>query len=779
MTRRILHAMPIWFRSPLIRGSAIATAVIICAFALLESDPITAHANQLDSSPQPSEELETPPERVIIWFTEPIEPAFSSITVFDSKGANITDGDTTFDATERTAMWVALSPLENGTYTVVWRNVSSVDGHKVTGSFLFAVGEPLGAGTLVAVEHQPLVQSPFDPVIRWVIYIGVAVFAGGLFFELLVANRFARSEDQHDVFAFAQQTSTRFATIALVSIIVVILAQFSQLAMQTAIAFDDALAAIDPTRIIDVLTQSDWGRFWSWRLTAAVLAALALFAAFQSRRTAARSLENNEPEDVPLTTETPFGIAAIALGGVYLLLIALTSHNAATPSDIRWFAIASDLVHIISATIWVGGIAFLLVASTRAIGSGQQYARNAFVQLATSFAPLAIFAAIILVASGIVSSLVQVTVAVALGTPYGGVLVIKILLLVILIVIADINLLTVSRGPRPTVSSTRFLPRCIAAELAVAFTVLLASAGLASLEPARQYAERNGIGVIDYLSRSETISGADIYVKLDPGTTGANTLTVDITDDDGAPFSHANEVRARLKYLQDEFGEQLIPLDNPSPGQWQLEDITIGIAGAYQLDVAIIRSDSFDSFVSTRFLAESPIFPSDFFRPSAQSVMFVFGILIAVVGFAFIATTSVSKDPIRVNLKPIHSIAILPVAIGIAVILNAFTTGIGIPDDSKGNPFPLSQESVQIGLETYATSCATCHGDTGLGDGPAGLALNPPPADLAVHVPLHTDNELYGFIADGIEGTPMVAQLGNLTTDEIWHLVNYIRTISQ
>ena len=168
--------------------------------------------------------------------------------------------------------------------------------------------------------------------------------------------------------------------------------------------------AINPTQIIDVVTQSDWGRFWSWRLTAAVLAALALFVAYHSIQRTRRMLNPDEVEELPLSTETFFGIAAIALGGVYLLLISLTSHNAATPGDIRWFAIATDLVHIVSATIWVGGIAFLATASIHAIRSGNQSSRATFLQLAANFAPLAIFATIILVASGIVSSMMQVTI---------------------------------------------------------------------------------------------------------------------------------------------------------------------------------------------------------------------------------------------------------------------------------------------------------------------------------------------------------------------------------
>ena len=479
-------------------------------------------------------------------------------------------------------------------------------------------------------------------------------------------------------------------------------------------------------------------------------------------RNARRNFDADDIEDASLVTETPTGIAAIALGGIYLLLIALTSHNAATPADIRWFAITTDLIHIIAATTWIGGIAYLLLASIIAIRSNDQPSRTALIQLAFRFAPIAIFATTILVASGIVSSLMQVTIPEALNTPYGRVLVAKILLLIILIALAIRNNRTVARSTDHTTSSTRSLRRYITLELAIAFAVLLATAGLASLEPARLYAERKEIGVADYVRVQDTISGAKIEAKLDPGNTGTNNLTVNITEN-GAPFLSATEVRARVKYLDDEFGEYFAPLDNPEPGHWNLNDITISVAGAYQLDVTVVRSDSFDSHISTRFSATSATFASDLIRPSIKAAMTAFGILIAVAGLAYLVSTAIIAKPVTLNINPHYGISIVVMTIGIFAILNAFTIGIGIPDEAKGNPFSLTQESVQLGQSTYVTTCATCHGDTGKGDGPAGLILNPPPADLAIHVPLHTDNELYDFIANGIEGTPMLAQRDNLT----------------
>ncbi len=754
-------------------------AFIACLATIFINQSASAHANLLEASPKPSEELEIAPERVIIWFTEPIEPAFSSILVLATSGATVTGGDTEFDPTEPTAMWVPVAPLENGTYTVVWRNVSTVDGHKVAGSFLFAVGEPIGSGTQVDIAEQPLIQSPLDPIVRWIIYVGIAVFAGGLLFDLVIATRVARTADDRSSLLFTQIATISFGFIAIASVVVVVLAQLAQLALQSAIAFDVPIHAIGPGQMLDVATESDWGRYWSWRITAAVLAGLALFAAIQLRRDDPYTQKAEDLEEMSLITETPMGIGAIALGGIFLLLIALTSHNAATPNDIRWFAIGTDIVHVVAATIWIGGIAYLLMASVITARVPDLRSSSVHLEFAARFAPWAIFAVTILVASGIVSSLMQVTIPEALNTPYGRVLGAKILLLVVLIALGIRNNRSVAKFSTADKTSTTSFRRFVALELGVAFVVLLATAGLASLEPARQYAERQGIGVAHDVSHSETISGATIAAKLDPGNTGANTLTVDITDDDGSAFLFATEVRARIKYLDDEFGEYFTPLIERSLGHWRLDDITIGIAGAYQLDVTVVRSDSFDSHISTRFSATSTTFASDLIRPSVKSAMIAFGILIAIAGLAYLVVTVIIAKPVSLNIHPHYSVSAVAITIGIFAILNAFTTGIGIPSESQGNPFPLNQESIQTGEVSYTITCATCHGDTGKGDGPAGLLLNPPPADLAVHVPLHSDTELYNFISDGIAGTPMVAQRDNLTPDQIWHLVNYIRTISE
>ncbi|GIT58454.1 MAG: hypothetical protein Ct9H300mP19_04020 [Dehalococcoidia bacterium] len=67
------------------------------------------------------------------------------MTVLNAAADRVDLNDSSIDSSEPSVMSVSLPPLENGTYTVVWKNLSSIDGHKVVGSFVFAVGESLSA----------------------------------------------------------------------------------------------------------------------------------------------------------------------------------------------------------------------------------------------------------------------------------------------------------------------------------------------------------------------------------------------------------------------------------------------------------------------------------------------------------------------------------------------------------------------------------------------------------------------------------------------------------
>jgi len=91
----------------------------------------------------------------------------------------------------------------------------------------------------------------------------------------------------------------------------------------------------------------------------------------------------------------------------------------------------------------------------------------------------------------------------------------------------------------------------------------------------------------------------------------------------------------------------------------------------------------------------------------------------------------------------------------------------------RKNPISANRVSFVRGKQIYDANCASCHGQNGKGDGPAGKALNPKPADLAAMAPQHPPGDLAWKIETG--RGPMPPWKGVLTQNEIWDVVNYIR----
>jgi copper transport protein len=125
--------------------------------------------------------------------------------------------------------------------------------------------------------------------------------------------------------------------------------------------------------------------------------------------------------------------------------------------------------------------------------------------------------------------------------------------------------------------------------------------------------------------------------------------------------------------------------------------------------------------------------------------------------------------------------SVVVIGLGVFLALRAQPAGTLASQDVRAmrNPYAPTQESLAIGQRIYGESCATCHGVSGRGDGPAAAVLNPRPADLRVHMAAgHTDGELFTWLSEGVEGTAMPAFKDQLSEEERWHIINYIRTFA-
>jgi methionine-rich copper-binding protein CopC len=114
-----------------------AIVLIIPLLLWLVTGEASAHAFLDHAEPRVGNTVATAPREVTLWFTQKLEPAFSSVAVTNSAGQRVDTGKTRVSGNQ---MSVSLRSGGAGTYRVNWR-VLSVDTHTTDGSFTFRVGQ--------------------------------------------------------------------------------------------------------------------------------------------------------------------------------------------------------------------------------------------------------------------------------------------------------------------------------------------------------------------------------------------------------------------------------------------------------------------------------------------------------------------------------------------------------------------------------------------------------------------------------------------------------------
>ncbi|MGH7048418.1 MAG: copper resistance CopC family protein [Stellaceae bacterium] len=117
----------------------IVAAAVLAAAVTLGAAAAQAHAFLDHSSPAVGSSVPRAPASVTMWFTQQLEPAFTTATVTDKSGNRVDSGAARVDSKDPTELEVPLKPLAPGTYTVTWHALS-VDTHTTQGHFTFQVG---------------------------------------------------------------------------------------------------------------------------------------------------------------------------------------------------------------------------------------------------------------------------------------------------------------------------------------------------------------------------------------------------------------------------------------------------------------------------------------------------------------------------------------------------------------------------------------------------------------------------------------------------------------
>lgn len=111
-------------------------ALIVPLLFVLTAGAAFAHAHLDHTVPRADETVASTPGEITLWFTQKLEPAFSTVTITNAAGERVDTGKPRVDGSQ---MAVSLRPGGAGIYRVTWHAVS-LDTHSTDGNYTFTVG---------------------------------------------------------------------------------------------------------------------------------------------------------------------------------------------------------------------------------------------------------------------------------------------------------------------------------------------------------------------------------------------------------------------------------------------------------------------------------------------------------------------------------------------------------------------------------------------------------------------------------------------------------------
>jgi methionine-rich copper-binding protein CopC len=170
-------------------------ALLLASIALLAITPTASahvdHAEYVSSTPATNAMLSQVPSRIVVHFSENVDPAGSDILVYDVDGKQLNAGPAQVDTSDLKTMTVNVQASKSEVVVVVWHTVSAVEGHHDSGSFRFFVNiSPMLKGMLngqMPGSTSTPSSSSSSSVPTWVValitgVLGLIIGGGGAWF---------------------------------------------------------------------------------------------------------------------------------------------------------------------------------------------------------------------------------------------------------------------------------------------------------------------------------------------------------------------------------------------------------------------------------------------------------------------------------------------------------------------------------------------------------------------------------------------------------------------
>jgi copper transport protein len=569
---------------------------------VVTAGPAAAHATLISTDPGEGARVQQVPSAVTLTFSEGVSLGAGYARVLGSRGERVDAGTASVDGDVLTIP--LRTGLPDGGYLVTYR-VISADSHPVAGAYSFVVGNGhlVPAGAAGSQDRTDPVVRVALPLFRWVGFGGLALAVGVPVLALLCWPA-----------GWASGRLRRMATWGAVAVAVGALGSFLFQGPYAAASGPGSL--VDPS-LLRATLASEAGRV----LLARIVLALALLAVLRP---------------VWRRGEAPSSGRVVA-GGALAAGLVLGTAAVGHPVAGEWpgLAIAVTTAHVAAMAVWLGGLAGLLVAVLRPDVPAEDVAA-----VVPGYSRIAFGSVVVLVVSGTVQAVREVESPTALfATTYGWVLVAKLVLVAVVLAAAGVSRVWVqqrlgvrrsrpggrrgltahafaagsgddrvaaaaeTRGRLQSESAAEHVPalrRSVLVEVAVAAVVLVLSAVLVGLPPARAAAAQPVDAVLPL--QSATGASGSVQVSIDPARPGANTLHLYLFDDAGRQIQPAG-ITVSLTETSQQIGPLDVKLQPAGPGHYLGDGMDIPGAGTWTLTVSV----RLDEFTAARASTDFPV----------------------------------------------------------------------------------------------------------------------------------------------------------------------------
>jgi copper transport protein len=556
------------------RGRSVVVATLV-ALALVLPGAASAHAYLVRTVPAPNANLNAPPPVVALTFDEAVEPRFAIISVTNAAGQQQTTAPVSRSPANPDTIVVPLRPhLPEGWYLVYWRAIS-VDGHPVQGAYTFAVGPNAGPQPQFPVPSVAETATTTRLLVaRWLLFLTVMIAIGLFVLRIAIARPLLRR---------VEGTSLRAVSVATVAVSILGLLAIP-VYLDIATSIDSLRSAFAVGTLVPLFRVTAFGRGY---VDLEVCFALFCIASWIALWVDRPQRERRSVAELAATS------GALLAAGAVLVLPGTSGHAGQTSP--RGLSLLLDWLHLVSGSIWLGGLVGLLVVWATL----PRVSRVAGLTVVVPrFSNVAFVSVLVLIASGTGATIIHMpTLSSLWQTSYGKTILVKIGLLLAAMVLAAFNLLRTKphldaarERPELGARAAKMLSRLVTGEAVIVVCAVLAAALLSSLAPPAKALAEVGSAVA-HVGPGNVIqvvhkNGYTIKVLVAPNRAAVpNRFALQLTR--GKKPVRGADVTLQFAMLDMQMANQLFQLDETSPGIYSRPAPALVMVGHWGLTYTI------------------------------------------------------------------------------------------------------------------------------------------------------------------------------------------------